>query len=95
MKDPAETILENGISKMNGFLNKVQQFEQATNDQLKDLWRIRDMAYAPLEVKVDVQEYIPGLFDIIKPNEQIQITKILGTFCFLQIESINLKNEIE
>ena len=54
---------------MNGFLNKVQQFERATNDQLKDLWRIRDMAFAPLEVKVDVQEYIPGLFDIIKPAE--------------------------
>ena len=53
------------------------------------------MAYAPLEVKVDVQEYIPGLFDIIKPTEHTQITKILGTFCFLHIESINLKNEIE
>jgi len=32
MKDHAELILENGIAKMNGFLNKVQQFEQATND---------------------------------------------------------------
>ena len=53
------------------------------------------MAFAPLEVKVDVQEYIPGLFDILKPNDQIPITKIMGTFCYLQIESINLKNEIE
>jgi len=32
MKDHAELILENGITKMNGFLNKVQQFERATND---------------------------------------------------------------
>ena len=53
------------------------------------------MAFAPLETKVDVQEYIPGLFDILKPNENVPITKILSTFCFLQIESINLKNEIE
>jgi len=32
MKDHAELILEYGITKMNVFLNKVQQFERATND---------------------------------------------------------------
>ena len=49
----------------------------------------------PLEVRVDVQEYIPGLFDILKPDQQVPISKILSVFCYLQIESINIKNEIE
>ncbi len=46
----------------------MQKFEQITNDQMKDLWRIKDVAFAPLEVRVDVQEYILGLFDILKPD---------------------------
>lgn len=47
-------IFENGLSSMNEFLKKVSQFESITNDQLKDLWRIKDMAFVPLEVRVDV-----------------------------------------
>ena len=47
-------IFENGLSSMNEFLRKVQQFESITNDQLKDLWHIKDMAFVPLEVRVDV-----------------------------------------
>jgi hypothetical protein len=57
-----------GVNNMNDFLRKVNQFEQITNDQLKDVWRIKDLAFVPLEVRVDVQEYIPGLFDILKPD---------------------------
>ena len=53
---------------MNEFLKKINQFEQITNDQLKDAWKIKDLAFVPLEVRVDVQEYIPGLFDILKPD---------------------------
>jgi hypothetical protein len=44
---------------------------------------------------VDVQEYMMGMFDILKPDTQMPISKILSTFCYLEIESINLKNEIE
>lgn len=95
MKDPAEMIFENGVTSMNEFLNKVAKFESITNDQMKDLWRIKDVAFVPLEVRVDVQEYILGLFDILKPDTQVPISKILSTFCYLEIESINLKNEIE
>jgi len=60
-----------------------------------DAWKIKDMAFTPLETKVDVQEYVPGLFDILKVDARIPLTKVLSTFCYLQIESINLKNEIE
>ena len=47
-------IFDNGLSSMNEFLKKVSQFEHITNDQLKDLWKIKDMGFAPLEVRVDV-----------------------------------------
>jgi WASH complex subunit 7 len=32
---------------------------------------------------------------VLKPTNQIPITKIVSVFCYLQIESINLKHEIE
>ena len=94
-KDPAELIFDNGVTSMNDFLAKVLKFESITQDQMKDLWRIKDVAFSPLEVRTDVQEYILGLFDILKPDTQVPISKILSTFCYLEIESINLKNEIE
>jgi|LauGreDrversion4_2_1035121.scaffolds.fasta_scaffold47531_2 WASH complex subunit 7, N-terminal len=62
---------------------------------MKDLWRIKDVAFSPLEVRTDVQEYILGMFDILKPDAQVPISKIMSTFCYLEIESTNLKNEIE
>ena len=80
---------------MNEFLNKIQKFESITQDRMKDLWRIKDVAFVPLEVRVDVQEYIAGLFDILKPEKDIPLIKVLSTFCYLEIESTNLKNEIE
>lgn len=52
------------------------------------------MAFQPLEVKLDIQEYIPGLFDILKPEQSLPITKVMSVFCYLQIESTNLKHEI-
>jgi hypothetical protein len=44
-KDPAEMIFERGLHSMNEFLNRVKQFESITQDSLKDLWRIRDVAF--------------------------------------------------
>mmetsp|Transcript_31524 Transcript_31524/g.22830 ORF Transcript_31524/g.22830 Transcript_31524/m.22830 type:complete len:105 (+) Transcript_31524:289-603(+) len=44
---------------------------------------------------MDVQEYMPGLYDILTPDKDLPITKIMSVFCFLQIETINLKHEIE
>jgi len=38
---------------------------------------------------------VSGLFDILKPTQGVPITKIVSVFCYLQIESINLKHEIE
>ena len=42
-----------------------------------------------------MHEYVPGLFDLIKLNPKIEISKIMSVFCFLQIETENLKHEIE
>lgn len=80
---------------MNAFIAKVNEFEDITNAQLKDLWRIKDVAFQPLNVTLDIQEYIPGLFDILKPKDHLPIIKIMSTFCYLQIESVNIKHEIE
>ena len=33
---------------------------------MSDLWHIKDLAFQPLRVQLDIQEYIPGLFDILK-----------------------------
>ena len=38
---------------------------------------------------------MPGLFDILKRDQKIEISKIMSVFAFLQIETFNLKNEIE
>lgn len=38
---------------------------------------------------------MPGLFDILKPNNNIEMSKVMSVFCFLQIETFNLKYEIE
>ena len=79
---------------MNTFLQKVKDFERLTNEHLNDQWKIKDLAFQPLKVQLDIQEYIPGLFDILKIN-QLPITKIMSVFTYLQIETINLTNEIE
>ena len=88
-------IFERGVNNMNEFLSRVTQFEQITNKQMNDIWRMRDLAFQPLKVQLDIQEYISGLFDVLKPNQSLPITKIVSVFCYLQIESINLKHEIE
>jgi hypothetical protein len=47
------------------------------------LWRIKDVGFQPLQVSLDIQEYIPGLFDILTPNKDVPLTKIMATFCYL------------
>lgn len=80
---------------MNDFLRKVKEFEKITNSHFADQWKIKDLAFQPLKVQLDIQEYIPGLFDILKLNDKLPITKIMSVFTYLQIETINLTNEIE
>ena len=46
-------------------------------------------------MKLDLQEYIPGLFDLLKPQPKVPISKVISVFVYLQIESNNLKHEIE
>jgi len=51
---------------MNDFLQQINKFERITNETLEDLWRIKDTAFSPLKVQIDIQEYMPGLFDLLK-----------------------------
>lgn len=95
IEDPTEQVFDDGIDNINMFLNHVAKFEMATNNQLSDLWRIKDMAFQPLRVELNIQEYMPGLFDILKVRKELPMTKVLATFCYLEIETKNLTHEIE
>lgn len=46
-------------------------------------------------MQLDIQEYIPGLFDILQVQKHIPMTKVLAVFCYLEIETANLTHEIE
>jgi pantothenate kinase-related protein Tda10 len=46
-------------------------------------------------VSIDIQEYMPGLFDLLQPKQDNELSKVLSVFAFLQVETYNLKNEIE
>lgn len=88
-------MLEKGIEDMNNFFIKVNQFEKITNSALLDIWKKRSPDFQPLKVQLDLQEYVPGLFDLIEVNPKLPISKIMSVFCYLQIETNNLKHEIE
>ena len=49
---------------------------------MTDQWKIKDLAFQPLKVQLDIQEYLPGLFDILKINS-LPITKIMSVFTYL------------
>lgn len=87
--------MDQSIKDMNQFFVKVNQFEKLTNHSLMDIWKQPGPCYQPVRVKLDLQEYIPGLFDLLKPVPRVPISKIMSVFCFLQIETHNLKHEIE
>ncbi len=38
---------------------------------------------------------MPGLFDLLKPDQKNELSKIISVFSFLQIETVNLKQELE
>lgn len=95
LEPPQDTLLEDSMKNMNDFLEKVNKFEKITNSRLIDLWQIKDSAFQPLKVSIDIQEYMPGLFDLLKPHKDNELSKVLSVFAFLQVETFNLKNEIE
>jgi WASH complex subunit 7, N-terminal len=88
-------VLDDSIKDMNEFLQNLNKFEKITNSRLVDLWQIKDTAFQPLRVSIDVQEYMPGLFDMLNPNKDNELSKVMSVFAFLQVETFNLKNEIE
>jgi hypothetical protein len=45
VEDPSEIVFEEGVSNMNEFLDRVNQFERITNERMTDLWRIKDLAF--------------------------------------------------
>lgn len=83
LEDPAEQVFDTGVQNMNDFLDKVKEFEKITNQHFGDQWKIKDLAFQPLKVQLDIQEYIPGLFDILKLNNNLPITKIMSVFTYL------------
>lgn len=87
--------MDDSIKDMNEFLDKLNKFENITNSRLVDLWQIKDTAFQPLRPSIDVHEYMPGLFDMLNPNKDNELSKVMSVFAFLQVETFNLKNEIE
>jgi len=81
-KLPKDEVLERGLGEMKQFLENLNKFQYETGTihiQAKkegdlhmgptsDLWKIKDIGFQPLKVHLDVQEYMPGLFDILKPK---------------------------
>ena len=94
-EDPQIVLFDIAKNEMDDFITKINHFEKITNASLKDLWRIKDVGFQPLNVSLDIQEYIPGLFDILTPKPGFPLTKVMATFCFLQLETVNLRHEIE
>jgi len=81
---------------MDIFFGKINDFEMVTNEGLQDIWKMSGPSFQHIKVKLDMQEYIPGLFDLLHPDpKKCPISKIMSVFCFLQIETHNLKHEIE
>lgn len=49
-----DVLLEDEIKNMNEFIEKVNKFEKITNSRLIDLWQIKDSAFQPLKVSIDI-----------------------------------------
>ena len=93
--NPQDLIMDEATKDINAFYDKINQFEKITNFNLLDVWKQHGASFHPISVKLDLQEYIPGLFDLVKLNPKIEISKIMSVFCYLQVETFNLKHEIE
>lgn len=68
---------------MNDFLKKVAAFEKITNQSLLDVWKQKNPMFQPVKVRLDLQEYIPGIFDLVRINPKLAISKIMSVFCYL------------
>ena len=44
----AELVFDQGVKNMNDFTTKIKQFEQITNKHMRDIWKIKDLAFQPL-----------------------------------------------
>lgn len=93
--DPALELYEQTVQSMNDYLDSLNKFENITNNTLVDIWKIKDTAFSPLKMKLDTEEYMPGLLDLLTPSDRLELSKILMIFSYLQIETTNLKQEIE
>jgi hypothetical protein len=93
--NPQEAMFDKSIKDMNNFLNKINQFEKITGTGISDIWQQSGHDFQHIKVNLDMQEYIPGLFDLMQPSPRCPISKVMSVFCFLQIETYNLKFEIE
>lgn len=55
VEDPADLIFDSSMEKLNDFLLQVRKFETITSaNQASDMWRIKDMAFQPLRVQMDL-----------------------------------------
>ena len=44
-EDPAEQVFDDNMDNINMFMTNIAKFEEGTNNQITDLWRIKDMAF--------------------------------------------------
>jgi hypothetical protein len=95
IENPQDMLFNKTVDEFNSFLSKINQFEKITGIGLNDMWKQNGHSFQHIKVNLDMQEYIPGLFDLIEPTPRCPISKIMSVFCFLQIETYNLKFEIE
>lgn len=68
---------------MNTFFMKINKFEKVTGQGLHDIWKVSGSGFQHIKVNMDMQEYIPGLFDMLQPSPKCPISKIMSVFCFL------------
>ena len=54
IEDPADAVFDDNMDHVNMFMTNIAKFEMSTNNQITDLWRIKDMAFQPLKVQLDI-----------------------------------------
>lgn len=38
-------VFDNTVANMNNYIERIAKFEYSTNNDVQDMWRIKDMAY--------------------------------------------------
>ena len=54
LENPQEFLFDKAKNEMGDFIDKINNFEKITNSSLKDLWRIKDIGFQPLQVSLDI-----------------------------------------